>query len=298
MNRLSRALLASLAVHFILFALMTRHFRPLFAPPAPPVFIEFKSPRPTTPTEQKGRKRSARNAGPGRGKAPSLGEALRTDMAQFARDAVETQNRLGGDNPSDGMQVNLQKTIDEDHFYPRIWRQIRAHLGYRPEHVRERVAGRVVINIRLDRNGKLIRIVEETASGPRNLQGWTILCLIEALKNPFLSEPLPAPLELKLDILFTLQDGDMDSWTHDQNSMHFTLRGSTPMHQAALETIHDVFADEPLKNHAEWNYFTRLNNYLDACENKGSHEACQKVADQYEAIGNTPLAQRYRRRRP
>ena len=236
-------------------------------------------------------------------------QALRTDWAHLSKESLEkngTQEINDVDIAAHGVELNLEKAFRDDVELPLLWKQIRLHLRYRPEHALARIQGDVHVRIRLDRQGKLLRIFKESATGPEELLGWTFLCLLNAFSNPYLSQPLYAERTLDLRVQFTMGqkvaasivksarmifvvEGDLYSGSDPEERVDppkghlvppenpMRIPFEIPFLKISTKQVMDTFRDKTLKNHMEWNYFTQVDYYRDQCHRHGNKIACEKL---------------------
>lgn len=240
----------------------------------------------------------------------TLRQALRTDWSGLAKqhaDNQELSQELGDvEIAANGVQVNLEKALRDDLELPLLWKQIRVFLRYRPEHALARIAGDVHLRIRVDRYGKLLRIFEESATGREELLGWTILCLLEAFREPFLERPLESPRTLDLRVQYTMgqkvlasqarsarmvfvvegdlytgsdvEDGAPIPKGHLQPPDHpMRISSEIKIFSISTKQIADTFRDKTLKNHNEWSYYARRDYYSDQCHRHLNRSACEKL---------------------
>lgn len=265
----------SLFIHLALYVMLKKQHTPI-SQINQPLLIEWASTK-TSSDQQQNSKKSSHQSGK---KHDSLSKLLRNGFEDMARE-VYGQKDSGGESVQDievssgETVIDLQKTLDNDRLLPKIWRQIRAHASYRPEHIRERIQGTVQVRVRLGRRGELLRIFEEAMTGPRELQGWVLLFLIEALKQPYLKEALPYSQVFEFSFVFFIRPWNYEQSQTNQNKMVFSINGTLPAHVRLAQNAQDLFADEKLKNKAEWSFYERLSIYEKACEH-GNAIACQK----------------------
>ncbi len=270
-------IILSLFIHLTLYVFLKKQNTPI-AEVREPLFIEWAASN-TSAEPQQNSKKSHRKTIKKNG---HLSKLLHSSFGDMARE-VYGQKKSSGESIQDievssgDTVIDLQKTIDNDRLLPRIWRQIRAHASYRPEHIRERIQGVVQVRVRLGRRGELLRIFEESMTGPRELQGWVLLFLIEALQKPFLSEKLPAIKTLDLRFYFSMSQEFPPSQTNRER-MIFPIDGSLPLHVQMAQNAQDMFADEKLKNASVWSFYERLSIYEKACEHRNP-AGCQKVKE-------------------
>jgi hypothetical protein len=246
----------------------------------------------------------------------SLQSALRTDWSSVASSFAEQQASTEGiatelsdvDIAANGIQVNIEKTLRDDLELPLLWKQIRLALRYRPEHSLARISGDVQVRIRVDRFGKLLRIFEEGATGPDHLVGWTILCLLEAFREPFLKKPMLRARTLDLRVQYTMGQTVLASKKNSAR-MRFVVEGDVysasdyeervpvpkghlqpPDHpnriadevifyRASTTSIANNFRDRTLKNHHEWSYYAQREYYREQCHRHLNQQACKKLQE-------------------
>ncbi len=244
--------------------------------------------------------------------ANNLEEAFRTDWSNLAKQHTENQelaHELGDvEIAANGVQVNLEKSLRDDRELPILWKQIRLFLSYRPEHSLARIAGDVHLRIRVDRFGKLLRIFEESATGREELLGWTILCLLEAFREPFLRYPLESPRTLDLRVQYTMGrkvlpsqvrsarmlfvvEGDLYTGSDEEEGGPNPNSRLQPLDKPlwispeikllsfSTKQITDTFRDKTLKNHKEWSYFAQRDYYADQCHRHLNQLACKKLRE-------------------
>ena len=244
--------------------------------------------------------------------AKSLQSALRTDWSGLAEHHAENQElsqELGNvEIAANGVQVNLEKSLRDDRELPILWKQIRLFLSYRPEHSLARFAGDVHLRIRVDRFGKLLRIFEESATGREELLGWTILCLLEAFREPFLRYPLESPRTLDLRVQYTMgrkvlpsqvrsarmlfvvegdlytgsdveEGGPNENWRLQPLDKPLWISPEIKLLSFSTKQITDTFRDKTLKNHKEWSYYAQRDYYGDQCHRRLNQQACKKLRE-------------------
>lgn len=201
---------------------------------------------------------------------------------------------------------------------PLVWKQIRANVGYRSEHFRSRIEGDVTIRVRINKYGKLLRIMEEDATGNHHLQGWVILCLMKALERPFLDKPLDANQLLELRFQFSL-GRSVDSDVLNSQRMVFAIVGDLPVgglftgkvpkiigresansmvDEVTLLTvstarIKNLFEDKTIRNQIEWSFYEQEEKLLQSCEVSKNLSACSELANIYKKIGNIAKAKHF-----
>lgn len=280
-----------------------------------PSWVEWKKNDNNTSDSKPGSRQKQRSPSP---RSHPLNQVLRTDWAQLSKDSGESfiaQEINDVDIAAHGVELNLQKAFRDDVELPLLWRQIRLYLRYRPEHALARIAGDVQVRIRLDRNGKLLRIFKESATGRTELLGWTFLCLLEAFSKPFLSKPLYAERTLDLRVQFTMGkqvaaslvrssrmifvvEGDLYSGSDPEERVEAPkghlepppnpqrIPFEIPLLNISTKQMMDTFRDKTLKNHMEWNYFTQVDYYKDQCHRHGNRIACEKLNILKKSIGD------------
>ncbi len=242
--------------------------------------------------------------------AMSLQAALRTDWSGLAKHHAENQElsqELGDvEIAANGVQVHLEKAMRDDRDLPLLWKQIRVFLRYRAEHALARIAGDVHLRIRVDRYGKLLRIFEESATGREELLGWTILCLLDAFREPFLRHPLESTRTLDLRVQYTMGrqvlpsqarsarmlfvvEGDLYTGSdiehgepipkgHLQPPDHpMRIPSEIKLFSMSTKQIADTFRDKTLKNHNEWSYYAQREYYREQCHRHLNQPACKKL---------------------
>jgi hypothetical protein len=240
----------------------------------------------------------------------SLQRTLRTNWSTLAKNhqLVEglSKELTDVDIAAYGLQVSIEKTLRDDLELPMLWKQIRAFLRYRPEHALARIAGDVQLRIRVDRDGKLLRIFEEGASGRKELLGWTILCLLEAFREPFLTKPLKDSRTLDLRIQYTMGEQVLSSNSRSARMLFVVegdlYTGSDPQEQnppmkghlepqdhpnripfevklynISTKQIANIFRDKTLKNHLEWSYYAQRDFYQEHCYRHLNPLACERL---------------------
>jgi hypothetical protein len=249
--------------------------------------------------------------------AKSLQAVLRTDWSGLTKQHAENQalsQELGDvEIAANGIQLNLEKALRDDRELPLLWKQIRVFLRYRPEHALARIAGDVHLRIRVDRFGKLLRIFHESATGREELLGWTILCLLEAFREPFLSHPLESPRTLDLRVQYTVRSQVLPSQAKSAR-MIFVVEGDRytgsdaeernpapkghlvpenavmrnpfeiSIFSMSTKQIADTFRDKTLKNHKEWSYFSQREYYREQCHRHLNQQACKKLQELTQVV--------------
>ena len=242
--------------------------------------------------------------------AKALQVALRTNWLGLAKQNAENKElsqELGDvEIAANGVQVNLEKSLRDDRELPLLWKQIRVFLRYRPEHALARIDGDVHLRIRVDRYGKLLRIFYESATGREELLGWTILCLLEAFREPFLRHPLESTRTLDLRVQYTMgqrvlasqaqsarmlfvvegdlytgsdsEEGGATPKGHLQPPDHpMRISSEIKIFSISTKQITDTFRDKTLKNHNEWSYFSQRDYYREQCHRHLNQPACKKL---------------------
>lgn len=302
----------SLFIHALLFVVLSKHKKKIES--APPFRMEWHSFN-DSEVASSSRDQNSQDAPSASQKhktspAKTLQGVLRTDWSSVAQDLQEgealAQEIADVDIAAHGVQAGIEKTLRDDLELPLLWKQIRVFLRYRPEHALARIAGDVQIRIRVDRYGKLLRIFEEGATGREELLGWTILCLQEAFREPFLTKPLQNSRTLDLRVQYTMGEqvlasqaksarmlfvveGDLYSGSDPQEESP-TKRGhlQPPDHpnripfeikifSISTKQIMDTFKDKTLKNHKEWNYYVQRDYYQEQCHRHLNALACEKL---------------------
>jgi hypothetical protein len=273
----------------------------------------------------------------------ALQKTLRTDISMFAR---PTENsfieNIESSYSTDGA-TDIQGLVQKNKFLPVIWRQIRGKIFYRPEHLLAQNSGHVRIVARVDKRGKLLRLIDEDADGKRELLGWVMLCVADALKDPVLTEEMDGNMTLDLNFYFTfgespppvssnttrmvfaiegpgprgmladLASGNLSNLSSNlsmsRNSfarntlardrlMSDSLDDPDPILRLVLlkistDEIANLFKDRTLKNHHEWDFYTREEKYKHQCEKARNPHGCFLLTGLYRSIGKNREADKY-----
>ncbi|MBY0385917.1 hypothetical protein K2X05_12230 [bacterium] len=306
------ALFISLLLHFLFFYSHSK--KKLKNTEAPPIWVEWKGVDNTKSYVKRNQSEGARE----KKLSKDLRKALRTDWSQILKETGENsvaQEINDVDIVAHGVELNLEKAFPDDVELPLLWKQIRLHLRYRPEHSLARIQGDVHVRIRVDRQGQLLRIFKESATGPPELLGWTLLCLLDAFSKPFLAKPFYAERTLDLRVQFTMGkqvaaslvrsarmifvvEGDVYSGSNPEERVdapkgHLEpppnpMRNPSEISLLRISTkqMMEIFRDKTLKNHMEWNYFTQVDYYKDQCHRHGNRIACEKLNSLQKTIGD------------
>lgn len=258
----------------------------------------------------------------------AIQKILRTDISKLDR---TTENSFL-ENIERGFQadykIDLQQLLQKDKFLPVIWQKIRAKVSYRPEHLLAQISGHVRIRAHIDRGGKLLRLMDEEAEGNRELLGWVMLCVAEALKDPAFSQEMYADMTLDLNFHFLLGES-APQISSNTTKMVFAIEGTEPRrllqnlpsgtlsnpmmarksfaHPSLLENpmqeiplfristdeIANFFKDRTLKNHQEWDFYAQEEKYKHHCEKAHNPNGCLLLARLYRSIGKNRKAEIY-----
>lgn len=306
------ALFISLLLHFLFFYSYSK--KKSKNTETPPIWVEWKG-----VDNSKSYLKREQSAVAGEKKiSRDLSKVLRTDWKNLS---IENGKNSVAQEINDvdiavhGVELNLEKAFRDDVELPLLWKQIRLHLRYRPEHSLARIQGDVHVRIRLNRQGQLLRIFKESATGPPELLGWTFLCLLEAFSKPFLPKPLYAERTLDLRVQFTMGqqvaaslvrsarmifvvEGDLYSGSDPEERVDvpkghleppanpMRIPFEIPLLRMSTKQLMDTFRDKTLKNHMEWNYFTQVDYYKDQCHRHRNGIACEKLKTLQQTIGD------------
>lgn len=205
------------------------------------------------------------------------------------KDSSHTSGVLGGNTQdSASLSPGLEERLKTFGSLDKIYDRIEGPLYYPAAFLSHRVQGTVRVKVQLDRFGRLLRIFPDTWSGDARLRGWVAKVLRQALKEPFLRQPLEATLGVWLNFHFQIEQHASlfsPAFENQHDSLHFHLQQIVPAKYDlttgafAVSLYQDIFGREKYRRDTATDGEMELETYQEACDKRRAGEIFAELGE-------------------